>query len=265
MVLVYVPAGEFEMGSTDEQVDEALQICNEVWGDCKREWFEDELPAHTVSLKAFWIDRTEVSNAQYRECVEAGACWAPMRCTWGDPTYDDASKADHPVVCVDWYRAQTYCEWAGGRLPTEAEWEYAARGPETPIYPWGDEFDCSRGNFDDETEYDDYVLPGGAGCDGYVETAPVGSFSSGVSWCGALDLAGNVWEWCADWYDPDYYAGSLSRDPQGPNSGEYRVPRGGSWFGNRRDVRSVVRYGLTPGHTYSHVGFRCVVPARGDP
>jgi hypothetical protein len=103
---------------------------------CRREWFEDAQPAHTVALDALWIDRAEVTNAQYRECVEAGACVAPMTCDWGDPAYGDGLKEDHPVVCVDWEGAKAYCEWAGGRLPTEAEWEYTARGPGGRVYPY---------------------------------------------------------------------------------------------------------------------------------
>ena len=101
---------------------------------------------------------------------------------------------------MTWYGAAAYCEWVGGRLPTEEEWEIAARGPTGPIYPWGNTFECSRGNFDDEITIDEYLVPGGEGCDGYPLTAPGGSFPSGVSWCGALDLSGNVWEWVADWY-----------------------------------------------------------------
>jgi len=211
VVMVYVPAGEFEMGSDDDDVDYALQLCNAYRGDCRREWFEDEQPVHTVVLDGFWIDRTEVTNAQYQQCVETEVCQAPTTCDWGEPTYGDASKSDHPVVCVDWHGAQAYCEWMGARLPTEAEWEYAARGPEGRVFPWGDAFDGTRLNYCDtncERDWADETVD-----DGYAETAPVGSYPAGVSWCEALDMTGNVWEWVNDWYDGDYYDVSPDSNP----------------------------------------------------
>ena len=230
MVMVYVPAGEFEMGSND--------------GD------SDEQPVHTVALDAFWMDRTEVTNDQYRDCVEAGECEAPLTCSWGEPTYEDASKADHPVVCVDWHGAAAYCEWAGGRLPTEAEWEYAARGTSGSRYPWGDAAPrCDLANCWGQD----------GGCVG--ETAPVGSYVDGASWCGALDLAGNVWEWAADWYDAEYYGVSPSRNPRGPSSGEFRVVRGGSWNDGPDNARSAGRCRYDPGDPFDGLGFRC---ARGS-
>jgi len=255
-VMVYVPAGEFTMGSSDADIDAILAECS----DCKRASFDDEYPQHTVYLSAFWIDQTEVTNAQYRKCVEAGTCRAPTTttCYRGKPTYSETSKADHPVVCVSWYDAKTYCEWARKRLPTEAEWEKAARGTDGRRYPWGNEFDCQRGNFDDETEINSYTVPGGEGCDGYVTTAPVGSFRDGASPYGILDMAGNVWEWCQDWYDEDYYARSSQRDPQGANSGKHRVIRGGSWYNIEWFVRAAHRHGSDPDYRYSSLGFRCV-------
>jgi len=246
MVMVYVPGGTFQMGSSEGDSDAG----------------DDEFPQHPVTLDGFWIDQTEVTNAQYRQCVEARECEAPTTCHWGEPTYGDASKDDHPAVCVDWNGAAAYCEWAGARLPTEAEWEYAARGEQGFIYPWGNEFDCSRGNFDDETEVDSYVVPGGEGCDGYVRTAPVGSFPTGKSWCNALDMAGNVWEWTANWYG-DYPSGAQT-DPTGPADGDSKVLRGGGWRYNWRDVRAAFRDGYVPdGRTY-YIGFRCAGVAPGQ-
>jgi serine/threonine-protein kinase len=266
MVMVYVPAGEFNMGSTDAQIDTAWEQCppDMVDNPCDRAWFEMESPQHPVVLDAFWIDRTEVTNAQYRRCVETGLCAAPNTCDWGEPTYDDPSMADHPVVCVDWQGARAYCGWAGGRLPTEAEWEYAARGPEGAVYPWGDAFDGSRVNHCDancrfdarDSTYDDL----------YERTAPVGSYRRGASWCGALDLAGNILEWVADWYEAEYYSHSPSRNPLGPDSGAFRVLRGGAWGVDRSWVRGAARSWSDPAERQMDAGFRCVVPAReGSP
>jgi serine/threonine-protein kinase len=234
MVMVYVPGGTFEMGSTE--------------GD------DDEQPVHEVTLDGFWLDQTEVTNAQYAFCVADGDC---EESDYADDA--DFNGDNYPVVGVSWHDATAYCEWAGARLPTEAEWEYAARGPEENIYPWGDEFDCSLGNFDDETEIDDFVVPGGEGCDGYVRTAPVGSFSDGASWCDALDMAGNVWEWVADWYGD--YPSDPQTNPTGPETGEYRLLRGGSWLSNPYYVRGATRGGSHPDPRYFSLGFRC---ARGS-
>jgi len=250
--MVYVPAGEFTMGSPDADIDAILAECS----DCKREWFTNEQPQHTASLDAFWIDRTEVTNEQYRGCVEAATCPAPTTCDWGEPTYSDTSKADHPVVCVSWEDAEAYCEWVGKRLPTEAEWEKAARGTDGRKYPWGDAFDGSRLNFcDANCEFD---WKDSSADDGYQRTAPVGSYPEGASPYGVVDMAGNVWEWCQDWYSGDYYDSSPQRNPRGPDSGESRVVRGGSWYYNVRYVRAAFRVRFDPASRYYDIGFRCV-------
>jgi formylglycine-generating enzyme required for sulfatase activity len=237
--VVYVPAGEFKMGSTR--------------GD------DDEQPVHTVALDSFWIDRTEVTNAQYEQCVAAGAC--RPRPSRGSDThawhYGDSAYDDYPAIYVTWYQAETYCGWVRGRLPTEAEWEYAARGPEGRMFPWGDEFDGTRLNYCDsncERDWADETTD-----DGYAKTAPVGSFPAGASWCEALDMAGNVWEWVADWYASDYYARSPSQNPTGPTSGEYRVLHSGSWGFDPYYVRSANRDVFIPSNTYGHIGFRCAM------
>jgi formylglycine-generating enzyme required for sulfatase activity len=253
--MVHVPAGEFTMGSTDAEVDSALALCNEYYGDCERSWFEDEQLVHTVYLDAFYIDKTEVTNAQYQRCVEAGDCQAPTTCDWGEPTYGDASKADHPVVCVNWNDAQAYCAWAGARLPTEAEWERAARGGDGRVYPWGNTFDGSKVNFCDKNcsaDWKDASVD-----DGYAGTAPVGSYPDGVGPYGALDMAGNVWEWVADWYDSCYYASSPESNPEGLASGDYPVFRGGSWNDYVARVRAALRRRPAPDVTPRLVGFRC--------
>jgi formylglycine-generating enzyme required for sulfatase activity len=236
--MVYVPAGEFLMGSTAGDIDALLAQCS----DCKRESFAEEQPQHTVFLDAFWIDRTEVTNAQYRECMEAGVCQEPD--CWDD---DHLNAPDQPVVCMTWADAQDYAAWVGGRLPTEAEWEKAARGTDGRIYPWGNsQPDCHKANF--------------YGCAN--DPLPVGSHPDGASPYGALDMAGNVREWVADWYDADYYSQSPLRNPQGPESGAFRVLRGGGFGYDQWVGRCAVRDGNYPINR-NYFGFRVVV-APGD-
>jgi formylglycine-generating enzyme required for sulfatase activity len=213
--MVYVPAGEFLMGSSDEDPDA-----------------EDyEKPQHTVYLDAFWIDKLEVTNAQYRQCVEAGACQAPWPCERGEAqSYDDPAKGNHPVVCVNWNKAQDYAAWVGGRLPTEAEWEKAARGTDGRLYPWGDSPpDCGKANY--------------SGCweVAAAEMLPMGSHPDGASPYGAMDMAGNVFEWVADGWDEGYYSGSPARNPQGPESGSVKVVRGGAYDHSEDYLRCAMR------------------------
>jgi formylglycine-generating enzyme required for sulfatase activity len=222
--MVYVPAGEFLMGSTD---DDPYAVD------------DDEKPQHAVYLDAFWIDRTEVTNAQYRQCVEWGACQAPRY--WDD---DSSNAPDQPVQWVSWHDAQAYAQWVGGRLPTEAEWEKAARGTDGRIYPWGNSVpDCSKANYH--------------GC---ADSAlSVGSHPEGASPYGALDMAGNVYEWVADWYGEDYYQRSPLRNPVGPDSGTARVLRGGAWFFGRDFARCAARVFYSPDSRNSGFGFRVLV------
>jgi len=279
MTMVYVPAGEFQMGSMEPDVEFAMDVCtkyhlgchvcNPGRDVCKREWFLDEQPAHAVALDAFWLDQTEVTNAQYQRCVSAAACKPPAetgfytrKAYYGDPAY-----ANYPVVYMDWARAAAYCRWAGGssltgrrgRLPTEAEWEYAASGPDQRAFPWGDEFDGSRLNFCDKNCW----VPGAdtKSDDGFAETAPVGSFPSDASWAGALDMAGNVAEWTADWYNESYYGSSPARNPRGPRAGERRVQRGGSWGTEPIYAYAHYRSAELPDHTGIYAGFRCAQDA----
>ena len=235
MTMVYVPAGEFVMGS--EGV------------------FLDEQPVHTLYLDGFWIDRTEVTNGQYRLCVEEGVCDPPLEIESAfvvtlDTCYDRPICANYPVVSVTWYDAETYCSWAGKRLPTEAEWEKAARGTDGRTYPWGNEFDQTR------------LLSAIEGWGRHSGELDVGLHPSGASPYGALDMAGNVWEWVADWYDEGYYQRSPYRNPLGPDSGTHKVVRGGAWDSRSMHVRCSRRDRLDPGRHYGEVGFRCVGDAR---
>ena len=282
MTMVYVPAGSFLMGSTEEQIDAAFQTCMELLGDeryCSRDAFEDEQPAHVVSLDAFWFDQVEVTNERFAAFLnlegnqsENGVYWLELG-THGliEPEngnfHPKKGFENYPVSEVSWYGAAAYCSWVGGRLPTEAEWEYAARGPENHIFPWGDEFDGCRVNFCDSNCNNDWQDPD---CnDGYVELAPVGSYPDGASWCGALDMAGNVWEWVGDWYDSDYYLTCPSHNPTGPmkaenlimEDGTCRALRGGSWYDQEIQLRSMGRQGeALSSHRVRWVGFRCVMP-----
>ena len=220
MKMVYVPPGTFPMGS------------NDLW--------VDEKPVHDVTLDGFWIDTTEVTNAHYAQCVGADVCEASFYVD--DSTYNGDG---YPVVGVSWDDADTYCSWAGGQLPAEAQWEYAARGADGNRYPWGEkEPTCELAQLLD--------------CAG--QTVPAGSYPEGASWVGALDMAGNVWEWVNDWYNSDYYANSPTENPAGPESGSSKVQRGGGWNHGPADLRGPNRDGDDPFYGYDDIGFRCVWP-----
>jgi formylglycine-generating enzyme required for sulfatase activity len=265
MTMVFVPSGEFTMGIDYLGLRYALELCKETGmgpAVCKGETFADEMPAHPVKLDPFWIDLTEVTNQQYERCVQDQSCSPPFEMSsytresyFGDPLY-----SDYPVVWITQDQAAAYCSWTGGRLPTEAEWEYAARGPESRTFPWGEDFEPDRANYCDaacaagpnDPSYDD----------GYPETAPVGSFPTGVSWCGALDMAGNVREWVADWFG--YFSADQQVNPQGPVEGETHIPKGGCWLDTPEDLRSSNRGQNTPDYTRHKVGFRCVMDLEGS-
>ena len=217
-----IPGGEFLMGS---KAIDAFAYPNEV-------------PQHTVFLDAFWMDVHEVTNDMYAQCVKTGSCIEPIERI---SQYREAEHSKEPVV-VAWEQARSYCIWAGRRLPTEAEWEKAAHGLETPIYPWGDLIDCKRANY--------------AGCVG--EPVPVGSYPESASPYGMLDMAGNVWEWVSDWYSEDAYHDASHENPSGPQSGERHVLRGGAWDSYDRNLRTTFRNGNGEG---SH-GFRCLLPEK---
>ncbi len=227
---VDVPAGEFTMGS-DPAVDPDA--------------YDGEMPQHPVYVDAFRISKYEVTNAQYAQCVRATVCDEPRAVQY----YSDPAYADYPVYYVSWFDAQMFCEWVGGRLPTEAEWEKAARGTDGRIYPWGNEFAESKCNTSES---------------GIGDMTEVGSYPDGASPYGAMDMAGNVWEWVADWHDFDYYKKAPERNPQGPDSGDVRVLRGGSWLGYQFEARCAARSRLGPDYRSYHVGFR-VAASPGSP
>jgi formylglycine-generating enzyme required for sulfatase activity len=228
--MVLVPAGEFTMGSNDGS--------------------DDEKPVHQVSLDAYYLDKYEVTVGQYAKFLKAtGFNGPPM---WA--TMDQPSHQKRPIVNVDWSDASNYCEWAGKRLPTEAEWEKAARGTDGRIYPWGNEPpNTLRANYGQEK------------WNNHTALVPVGQLKDGKSPYEIYDLAGNVWEWVSDWYDPDYYATSPPQNPKGPENGKYRVLRGGSWDLAPEHLRSTRRdFNIPLAPTYEspayrnfNSGFRC--------
>ena len=236
MVQVFIPAGTFQMGSDA--------------GD------SDEQPVHTVTLDAFWMDQSEVTNAMYAQCVAARACSPPgSTSSYSRSSYYGNAEYDHyPVIYVDWNQAEAYCTWAGRQLPTEAQWEYAARGTDGRSFPWGSEFDGSLASFCDVNCVFNWT--DAAFDDGFADTAPVGSYPAGASPFGILDLAGNVCEWVNDWYD--LYSSAAVENPTGPVSGTTRVHRGGSWYGHAYLLRSALRGSDLPSYSSDSFGFRCV-------
>jgi formylglycine-generating enzyme required for sulfatase activity len=244
MTLVYISAGEFIQGADDDLAAR-----------------DDEFPQRSVYLDAYWIDQTEVTNAMFAQFLneegnqkEHGFFWADVLNSSQDVRLQDGTWVvsgdleNHPVREVTWYGAQAYCQWAGRRLPTEAEWEKAARGTDGRIYPWGDsDPNCETANYD-------------AGCFLRVTTV-VGSWPLSHSPYGVFDMAGNVWEWTADWYQPDYYLNAPFENPAGPEDGTERVIHGGSYFPHdyAGHIRTTNREGYFPTSSGPNLGFRCAM------
>ena len=248
--MVLIPSGSYIMGSTSSQTTTLIDKDDRLSTD----FFHPEYPQHAVSLPAFYIDRYPVTNAQYAAFVAATGHPAPKYWTHAPYMGVEAlfpvggKHGTHPVVGVSYADALAYCEWAGKRLPTEAEWEKAARGGlVNQNYPWGNE--SSR----------DYANTAGMwGKDKWLWTSPIGSFPP--NGYGLSDMAGNVFEWCADWYAPDYYQHSQEENPQGPKTGQTRVLRGGSWSNNVFGIyqmRCAYRFHARPETRNLTIGFRC--------
>lgn len=227
--VITIPGGNFQMGCHPDHNDGAG--CGGV-----------ELPLHTIYLDEYIIDKYEVTNARYSECVATGNCTHVS-----DPSYfGNPAYADYPVNSVSWIEADNYCKWEGKRLPSEAEWEKAARGSnDLRTYPWGDQRpDCSLANFL-HTHY----------CVDFP--TKVGSYPSAASPYGVVDMAGNVWEWVNDWFQWDYYKSSPTNNPTGPVSGEMRVLRGGSYINPYQSLHTFFRNGNYPDTKTRTIGFRC--------
>lgn len=231
--MALVPAGAFIQGCQEEGDPDCVT---------------PEQPARVVELPGFFIDKTEVTQRSYARCVDDGSCAVP-ECINGARVWDPEQNGDLPVVCVSWPQAQGYCAWLGKRLPSEAEWEKAARGDDGRVFPWGsDEGDCARANT--------------RSCGGSV--GPVGARKAGQSPYGALDMAGNVCEWVSDWYQSDYYATAPTSDPRGPTSGGERVVRDGSYLLDLAYSRSSKRHFMAPESAQPMVGFRCAMTDEGQ-
>jgi len=238
--MIWIPSGPFTMGSDEKDVQgRSIDL------GLTKPWFEDEGPAHAVTLPGYYLDRTEVTNQNFADFVRARRAQAPE--SWKGGTYP-AGLDRYPVTDVTWYEAAAYCLWAGKRLPTESEWEKAARGPKGLIYPWGNAFDARKAN----------LLSDGP--------RPVGSFPQGESPYRVEDLVGNVWEWTADWYQP--YPGNTR--PSDNYGQRFKVIRGKSWtqgFGHQHadeaqeitahEARASYRLYYDPGFSFGDLGFRC--------
>jgi formylglycine-generating enzyme len=262
---ILIREGTFTMGSSAAEIEGARELCQSepMATPCADSRFIEEYPDHEVFLSDYWLDRTEVTVAQYRRCVAAGDCLEPPYAS-GATRFD---QPNFPVVMVSWYDATNYCRWVGGRLPTEAEWERAARGPKRRRFPWGNVYNGILANhgkiLGELTHHDPRALWLVAGSseepdetDGFMELAPVASFRDGRTTEGVMDLAGNVEEWVFDYFKPQYPEGSVV-NPRGPDSGGLRVLRGGGYVHGRHQMRTTSRRYDLPSMRRPWRGFRC--------
>ena len=252
--MVEIPVGRFRMGLSFQQVSRILKRCTQVDKTCTRWWFKDEMPSHFVRLDKYWIDVYEVTNEKYLEFVKAtghrpaldGTCETEA-CRqgnlWKGKSFPEKIR-NQPVTQANWYDAVAYCKWRGKRLPTEAEWEKAARGPLGNMYPWGNSAPPGKATYRRKWR-------------GVSTMTDVGSYPNGASVYGVQDMAGNVWEWVADWYDMHYYKKKIKDNPKGPESGKFKVVRGGSWVNYADTLHSAFRRWSRPEVRFNDTGFRC--------
>lgn len=269
VTMVLVPVGSFLMGSTEEEIASAAAFCNEIapFDQCVAAYFSDEeswFGDNTQVIGApYWIGKFEVTREQYQACVAVGVC-SPV------PESIYSTESDQPINRVTWFDAQTYCNWTGGRLPTEAEWEYAARGPDRLVYPWGNTLTGKEANHCDrnciEADWASEFSPmNWEADDGYAVTAPVGSYPLDSSWVGAMDMAGNVWEWTSSLYHQYPYDANDGREADLGQSIFYpdteiyvtRTFRGSSFVSRVYQLRAAVRLAFYPGWETHYGGFRC--------
>jgi len=252
--MVRVPAGNFKMGSSFEENKKHTEMCRKYDNSCELWWFNDEYPDQLIYLDSFWIDRYEVTNDKYLEFIlDTGHRLAldetceTDKCRdgnlWEGASFPDRIK-QQPVTQVSWDDANSYCSWFDKRLPSEAEWEKAARGPSGNLYPWGSGSPKLRATY-------------GRKWRGIFTMTDVGTYSQGVSLYGIFDMAGNVWEWVDDWYDLNYYNWRRKKNPRGPAEGDFKIVRGGSWVNYPDTLRSSLRRWSKPEVRYNDTGFRC--------
>jgi formylglycine-generating enzyme required for sulfatase activity len=228
-----VPAGEFTMG-TDE-ISNSVAVQDNI--DISYFSYDDLKPVRQIYLGAYYMDKYEVTNAVYKLCVDSGVCVLPKITV----LYDNPEYSNHPVIEVDWNNANDFCKWRGTRLPTEAEWEKAARGTDGRSYPWGEGISASRTNY------------------GTSSTMEVGSIEGGVSPYGIYDMAGKAWEWVNDWYLASYYKASPASNPLGPETGTRKVFRGGGFDSNALSLQVFARGSENPTFRWRAGGFRCAL------
>ena len=253
-LMIRIPAGTFKMGSSFVENKKHTEMCRKYDNSCELWWFNDEYPDQLIFLDSFWMDMYEVTNEKYLEFVVTTGHRLALdetcetdKCRegnlWNGASFPPRIKRQ-PVTQVSWHDADAYCRWRGKRLPSEAEWEKAARGPSGNLYPWGSGSPKNRATY-------------GRKWHGVFTMTDVGAYSQGASLYGVFDMAGNVWEWVDDWYDLKYYNWKRKKNPRGPIEGEFKVVRGGSWVNYPDTLRSSFRRWSEAEVRYNDTGFRC--------